>query len=94
MQGIQDIAKTHPLIGDVRGSGLFIGVEIIRDDELNTPDAEMTSKIVNALRHKGVLIGSDGNHHNVLKIRPPMVFSKDNVCLFLDRFRGVLKEIT
>jgi 4-aminobutyrate aminotransferase-like enzyme len=62
----------HSLISDVRGSGLFLGVELVRDLEPATQEA---NRIVNQMREHGILIGTDGPHHNVLKIRPPMPFS-------------------
>ena len=65
-------AITNDLIGDVRGSGLFLGVELIKDDSPATKEAH---RVVNAMRDRGILIGTDGPFHNVLKIRPPMPFS-------------------
>ena len=63
------------LVGDVRGSGLFIGVELVRDRETLEPAAAEASHVVNRLREEGILIGTDGPYHNVLKIRPPMPFT-------------------
>ena len=59
----------------MRGSGLFIGVELVRDRHTLEPAAAEASDIVNRLRDEGILIGTDGPHHNVLKIRPPMPFT-------------------
>jgi 4-aminobutyrate aminotransferase-like enzyme len=66
------------LVGDVRGSGLFIGVELVRDRETLEPAAAEASDVVNRLREEGILIGTDGPHHNVLKVRPPMPFTTDD----------------
>jgi 4-aminobutyrate aminotransferase-like enzyme len=60
----------------VRGSGFFIGVELVRSRETLTPATEEASQIMNRLRDRGVLIGTDGPFHNVLKIRPPMPFTE------------------
>jgi 4-aminobutyrate aminotransferase-like enzyme len=75
---LQSLKDRHSLIGDVRGSGLFVGVELVRCRDTLEPAAEEASDVVNRLREAGVLIGADGPFHNVLKIRPPMPFSADN----------------
>jgi 4-aminobutyrate aminotransferase-like enzyme len=68
----------HELIGDVRGSGLFLGVELVRERHALEPATQVASEVVNRMREAGVLIGTDGPLHNVLKIRPPMPFSIEN----------------
>ncbi len=73
LDGLREIK--NDLIGDVRGSGLFLGVELIKDDAPATKEAH---RIVNAMRDSGILIGTDGPFHNVLKIRPPMPFSMND----------------
>jgi 4-aminobutyrate aminotransferase-like enzyme len=83
------LAQRHETIGDVRGAGLFVGVEIVSDRAQKTPDAATTTKLVNGLRRKRVLISAAGPNANVLKVRPPIVFSKSNV----DHFIGALDEI-
>jgi 4-aminobutyrate aminotransferase-like enzyme len=72
LHGLKELQKHHEIMGDVRGSGLFLGVELIKNDEPATKEANC---IVNAMRDNGILIGTDGPSHNVLKIRPPMPFS-------------------
>jgi len=71
LTGLRDLQQRHEVIADVRGSGFFIGVEL-------TSDASEASRVVNQMRERGILIGTDGPHHNVLKIRPPMPFSEAN----------------
>lgn len=90
VDGLQGLAKSHDCIGPIRAAGLFIGAEIVRGDPL-TPDAARTAHIVNALREARVLISSSGPRANVLKIRPPLVFSRANVDYFLERFEIVLR---
>jgi 4-aminobutyrate aminotransferase-like enzyme len=75
---LQSLAERRPLIGDVRGSGLFVGVELVRDRESLEPASEETDAIVNAMREDGVLVGIEGEHGNILKIRPPLAFSQAN----------------
>ena len=78
---LQELKTRHPCIGDVRGVGLLQGVELIRDRDTLTPDPSRTRKVVNGMRERGVLIGSTGPHDNVLKIRPPLVISSNDVDL-------------
>jgi len=71
----------------LRAVGLFLGQDIIRD---GAPDAALTGRIVNGLREARVLISATGPRANVLKIRPPLVFSAENAELFLDRLDTAL----
>jgi 4-aminobutyrate aminotransferase-like enzyme len=75
---LRSLPDRSALVGDVRGSGLFIGVELVRDRETLEPAAAEASDVVNRLREEGILIGTDGPYHNVLKIRPPMPFTIDD----------------
>jgi 4-aminobutyrate aminotransferase-like enzyme len=87
LEGLRELQQRHSLIGDVRGSGLHLGVELVRDHEPATREA---SRIVNQLREHGILIGTDGPHHNVLKIRPPMSFSETDAAHLLTTLKDVL----
>ena len=77
-QGLKDLAKCETLIGDVRGSGLLIGVDLVLDRETREPAGEIANQVYNHMRDNGVLIGIAGPHGNVLKIRPPITFSKSH----------------
>lgn len=90
--GLVALAQRYAAIGDVRGAGLFIGVELVSDRSARTPDPALTSRVVNGLRRKRVLISAAGPHANVLKIRPPLVFSEANADLFLDALDQTLAE--
>ncbi|TDK50144.1 aspartate aminotransferase family protein [Antarcticimicrobium luteum] len=82
----------YPQIGDVRGAGLFIGVEMVSDPEIKTPDAGLATAIVNGLRDENVLISGCAKAANVLKIRPPLVFTRDNADYFLAALERVLER--
>ncbi len=69
---------THPMVGDIRGSGLFWGIELVADRTTREPATSAAGWVKNQLRHRGILIGTDGPHDNVLKIRPPMPFDSSN----------------
>ena len=79
LKGMAYLAERHEVIGDVRGAGLFVGVEFVRSSTGKEPDTARTTRFVNELRRKRILIGAAGPHANVLKIRPPLVFSEENV---------------
>lgn len=86
------LMEHHPVVGDVRGMGLFLGVELIRNRiSLEPADAE-ASYVANRLRELGILTGTDGPHHNVIKIRPPLCFSENDADLFVDTLETVLTE--
>jgi 4-aminobutyrate aminotransferase-like enzyme/Ser/Thr protein kinase RdoA (MazF antagonist)/murein DD-endopeptidase MepM/ murein hydrolase activator NlpD len=92
--GLREVASRHPLAGDVRGSGLFIGVELVRDPDTLEPAADEAGYVVNRLREEGILLGTDGPFHNVIKIRPPMPFDAhdaDRLVETLDRVLGELR---
>ncbi|MGX5720317.1 aspartate aminotransferase family protein [Shinella zoogloeoides] len=91
MEGLRILARSHPAIGDVRGSGLFVGVEIVSDPATKQADAALTTRIVNGLRRRRVLISASGPRANVLKIRPPLVFSRENADMLLEALEDVLK---
>ena len=89
INGLNDLATRHESIGDIRGSGLFLAVDLVNDRETREPATEMTSRVVNGLRDRGILTGSIGPGDNILKLRPPMVFSKDNA----DYFLGIVDDV-
>jgi 4-aminobutyrate aminotransferase-like enzyme len=89
---LEELAERHEIIGDVRGSGLFIGVELVRDRTSLEPATAEADAVVNAMRERQILIGTDGPFHNVLKIRPPMPFSENDAQRLCDTLSDVLKE--
>ena len=83
LKALQELMPRHPIIGDVRGAGLFIGIELVRDRETLEPAPAETTYLVNRLREYGILTGTDGIYHNVLKIKPPLSFSEEDAKLFV-----------
>ena len=90
---IEKLAEQHPLIGEVRGAGLFIGVEFVRDHSTLEPAAKETAAVVNRMRDLGVLVGIEGPFGNVLKIRPPLVFDENHALQLTDTLDRALREI-
>ena len=84
------VAENNPRIGDVRGAGLYVGVEIVGDAETKTPDRAGARALVNSMRERRVLISVCGHDGNVLKIRPPLVFSMADVDWFCSEFTAAL----
>ncbi len=92
LAGLAELAQRHPLIGDVRGMGLFIGVELVTDRTAREPATRQASYVKNRLRERRVLIGTEGPQDNVLKIRPPMTFDAAAATRLLETLDEVLGE--
>ena len=92
-EGLQTLAGRHDLIGDVRGKGLFYGVELVRDRSSLEPADTEARAVTESLRERGVLISATGPLANVLKIRPPMIFSKGNADFLLTELDRALTSI-
>jgi 4-aminobutyrate aminotransferase-like enzyme len=87
LTGMRRLQQKYRIIGDVRGQGMFFAVEIVSKGQ---PDAATTKRIVNTMRERGVLISRIGLHDNILKIRPPMVFTRENADVLLSTLDSVL----
>ncbi len=90
---LDGLMERHPAIGDVRGLGLFLGIEFVSDGETRTPDAATARAAVEAMREQGVLLSTDGPDHNVIKIKPPLPFdaaNADTVVSLLDAVLGAI----
>jgi len=89
-KGLRDLQKQFPVIGDVRGQGLFLGFELV--DENKQPLGDKADYLANRMQELGILMSTDGRNHNVLKIKPPAVFSMENADELLFRLETVLAE--
>jgi 4-aminobutyrate aminotransferase-like enzyme/Ser/Thr protein kinase RdoA (MazF antagonist) len=93
MNSVRDLASEISTIGDVRGSGLFIGVELVKGGKEIEPATKLTADLIEYAKSNGVFLSSDGPANNVLKIKPPLVITKSDVDLFLTVFKaGLLKN--
>jgi 4-aminobutyrate aminotransferase-like enzyme len=90
---LRGLMKDHPGIGEVRGVGLYVGVEMVGDRETKEPDAAAATAVVNALRRRRVLISATGPCGNVLKIRPPLVFGRADAERLLTEMEAVFAEM-
>jgi 4-aminobutyrate aminotransferase-like enzyme/Ser/Thr protein kinase RdoA (MazF antagonist) len=91
--GLAELAKKHPLIADVRGKGLFWGLEIVRDHATRAPAVAEADRIMNLLREDGFLLGRTGAFDNVIKIRPPLVFTPENARMLLEGLDRALARV-
>ncbi len=92
MAALKKTQERHALIGDVRGSGLFLGIDLVRDGATREAATEEADYVVNRLRERGILAGTDGPDHNVIKLRPPLIFSEADADLFVETFAAILDE--
>lgn len=90
--GLNDLKKRFSIIGDVRGHGFFLGFELVKNRETLEPAPEQTAYLADRMRQLGFLMSTDGLHHNVIKIKPPMCFNLENADLLLMFLEKVLKE--
>lgn len=93
LAGLRPLRAKHALVGDVRGSGLFIGVELVRDRETLIPADTEASYVANRMAKRGILLGTDGPFHNVIKIRPPMPFTAVDADHLVQALDETLAEI-
>ena len=90
--GIEEITRESPYVAEVRGVGLYVGVEIVADRDTLTPDRGRATDVISDMRDRRVLISGSGPTANVLKIRPPLAFTSADVTRFLETFAEVAKE--
>lgn len=93
MTGLRQLGEKHALIGQVRGAGLFIGVELVTDRGLRTPATAEAARVVNGLRHAGVLLSATGEAAHILKLRPPLVFERAHADLLVQTLDDVLARL-
>jgi 4-aminobutyrate aminotransferase-like enzyme/Ser/Thr protein kinase RdoA (MazF antagonist) len=92
IRDLRELQTKYPLIGDVRGLGLFLGIDLVTDRETRAPATRQASYVVNRLREEGILAGTDGPHHNVIKLRPPLCFTAADAGRFTSTLDSVLRE--
>jgi 4-aminobutyrate aminotransferase-like enzyme/Ser/Thr protein kinase RdoA (MazF antagonist) len=93
LAGLRELQASYPLIGDVRGSGLFLGVELVRDRSSKEPAAREASRVVQRMRARRVLAGTDGPYHNVIKLRGPMPLAMADADRIIEVMAQSLREV-
>jgi ethanolamine-phosphate phospho-lyase len=92
-QGLRELQATHPIIRDVRGMGLFGGVELQIPGDTPQPATQEAKELVNRLRQEGILLGTDGPFDNVVKIKPPLCFNQANAASLIEAFSKYLPTL-
>ena len=91
--GFRKLADKHASIGDIRGKGLFFGIELVRSRETKEPANDETAAVVELMRENGVLVALIGEHRNVVKIRPPLVFTTEHADIALAALDDALSKV-
>ena len=92
-EGLLGLRERYPLIGDVRGEGLFLGIELVTDRATLEPASAETHRLVEAMRMRQILLSVDGPLHNIVKIKPPMVFSKEDAARLVRELDNVMEKL-
>jgi len=92
MSALKELQARHQLVGDVRGSGLFLGLDLVQDRETRRPATTEASYVINRLRERGILTGTDGPYDNVIKLRPPLIFCDADADLLIATLNSILEE--
>ncbi|MCP3962819.1 MAG: aminotransferase class III-fold pyridoxal phosphate-dependent enzyme [bacterium] len=92
LEGLRGLAERHALIGDVRGHGMFLGVELVRDRETLEPAREEATEVIERMKDRGVLLSTEGPFHNVIKIKPPLVWTTAHADFLVEQLDAVLTE--
>jgi len=90
--GLRSLMRRHPAMGDVRGLGLFLGIDIVSDEQNRTPHAGVAQYVVERMKDHGILLSADGPDHNVIKIKPPLVFADSDADRLVEVMDRVLSE--
>ena len=90
LEGLRPFTERFEIVGDVRGSGLFLGIELVRDRDTLTPAGKEAAFVADRMREYGILMGTDGPFHNVVKIRPPMPFSTTDADRLVETMEKIL----
>ena len=93
ISGLESLKDDYELIGDIRGKGLFLGMELVRNRATLEPAPREASMLVDNMRDVGVLLSTDGPLHNVIKIKPPMVLIEDDIDETLSKLDSCLASL-
>ncbi|GJL83596.1 MAG: 4-aminobutyrate aminotransferase [marine bacterium B5-7] len=94
LTGLTELAERHPLIGDVRGIGLFVGAELVVDRKTLEPATKQAAALVEYMKQRGILLSTDGAFNNTLKIKPPLCINSDDIAYFLECLDDGLEHLT
>jgi len=93
LQGLKELERRFELIGDVRGKGLMVGVEVVKDKRTKEPAPEACAAIRRQCAERGLIVGAGGWYRNVIRIQPPLVITEDHVSQALEIFEGATRAV-
>jgi len=93
IEGFKSLQKNYNIVHDVRGSGLFLGIELAKRSNSISPATVEAKKIINSMKEKGILLSTDGPYNNVIKIKPPLCFNQENAAQLLEEFEKTIRSI-
>ncbi len=93
MDGLRELMERHELIGDVRGRGMFLGIELVADRHSKMPAVNEAALLVERMKDRGILLSTDGPDHNVIKIKPPLVMTEGDAKFAVQQLDAVLKGL-
>jgi len=91
---LNELAETYPVIGEVRGMGLMLGVELVKDRQTKEPAPDLATRVLDLTKDAGVVIGKGGLYGNTLRIQPPMVVTKQDVDRGIAALKGALEQVS
>lgn len=90
---LKKLAQRHPIIGDIRGTGLFVGIELVQDRVKRLPATAEAKHVVSRMKEEKIIVSSEGPDNNIIKLKPPMVFTIENADHLVAVLDEVLKEV-
>ncbi|XP_015929901.1 ethanolamine-phosphate phospho-lyase isoform X2 [Parasteatoda tepidariorum] len=93
LDDLHELKKRHSIIGDIRGAGLFVGIDLVKDRITKAPATEEAAYTIARMKQERILLSAEGKYSNVLKFKPPMVFNEENVKTLVDKLDEVLTEV-
>merc|ERR1711892_40395 len=94
LDGASQMAKKYEIVGDVRGRGMFVGIDLVKDRKTREPHTAAAQHVLSRFKEEHILLQSDGPHNNVLKFKSPLAFSEENAATFLATLDKVFGEIS
>jgi len=94
LDGASQLAKKYEIVGDVRGRGMFVGIDLVKDRKTREPHTAAAQHVLSRFKEEHILLQSDGPHNNVLKFKSPLAFSEENAATFLATLDKVFGEIS
>jgi 4-aminobutyrate aminotransferase len=90
--GLRDIGERHDIVGDVRGKGLMLGIEMVRDPESKEPGPDLAGRVLEGAKDRGLLIGKGGLYGNVIRLSPPLVITEEEAARAVETIEAAVAD--